>query len=559
MENTYKPIQDYLASQGQSFSQENVNKLAAEKGMTNFTSTDANNRQLASLLSTPVAPVVPVKEITSNTLNAQPINIPTAPVTQTVTQPVNMVDQILNSTQETEAQRKARELSTGIVNLLPNLQGESATLAREQELAGVNKFRKELQDLNSQITIKSAELNQDDIKLAQGLQTIEDKPIAMEFIAGEQSSLQRNAQIARALKTAEIGVLNARAVATQGNVALAMDLAQNAVDQKYAPIKEAMNLYKSQLEALAPILAADEKKASQAMSMKWDMAMNDLKERQANESKVQELIVNAAGQGASQAMLTAASKAKTPQEAASLLGVYAGDYRKARLLEEQIRTERAQQSNYFANIAKTRAEMGASVNALSSVGNIKTAEDLQRVTSTLTLNEGQGKAVAFAQRAINADKALRERLNTYDPTTIFSSAGRLLETDNARGFQRDLTDFITAVLRKESGATISPEEFATFIPLYSPQGITTNKQDIEQTNQKRTTAIDALIAEAGKAAPALSSYKMNNQVNFTGTIENNKENTNVFKNTVDSMFNLFTKTNSTPTDDIYSGYINSIK
>ena len=141
--------------------------------------------------------------------------------------------------------------------------------------------------------------------------------------------------------------------------------------------------------------------------------------------------------------------------------------------------------------------------------------DLLSQVANLKLTDSQSKALNFGQRAINADKALRERLQTYDPTTIFSAAGRLLETDNAKAFKRDMGDFITAVLRKESGATITEDEFDRFIPLYSPQGILTNKADIEQTNLKREAAINGLISEAGPAAQILTQYKAGNQPTTT--------------------------------------------
>jgi hypothetical protein len=217
------------------------------------------------------------------------------------------------------------------------------------------------------------------------------------------------------------------------------------------------------------------------------------------------MIVQGASQNAPQDLLTRAKNAKTPSEAAIILGQYAGDYYKTELLKQQIATEKAQRAKIY-NDMKPSGVPGASPTSQE----IKTSTDLQNATSALSLTEGQGKSLAFAQRAINADKALRERLKTYDPTTVFSAGGRFLETDNARAFKRDMADFITAVLRKESGATITEDEFARFIPIYSPQGILTNQKDVTQTAQKRATAIDALISEAGKAAPYLASYKRNN-------------------------------------------------
>lgn len=274
---------------------------------------------------------------------------PTAPVTQMP----NYADQVLQqmAVPESNLQKQASDLSMKIANLVPGLQGESAALAQEQQVAGVNKFKQDLQDINNQITLKNAELQQDDVRLAQSLQNIEDKPIAMEFITGQQQSVQRNAQLARALKQSEIGILNARAIATQGNVSLAMETAKQAVETKFAPYKEAINTYKSQLEAIQPLLTRDEKKQAQEQQIRVDLAMNDIKQKQSDQSDIQKLVINAASQEAPASLTSRAAQAKTPAEAASILGAYAGDYLKLQLLKQQIATEKAQRAKIYSSIS----------------------------------------------------------------------------------------------------------------------------------------------------------------------------------------------------------------
>ena len=559
MENTFTPLKDTLASQGKSFSQENLNALAKTAGIENYKSTNDQNKQLAQMLqkTTPASNATVsnanVSPIALNQLNTQAVDIPQPAPVSTQTAPVapqNFANDFLQQTQveDTQAQKSASNLSLAISSLIPELQGQAEATAQAEKVAGVDRYRQELQGINNQILMKTAEINQDDIRLAQSLQNIEDKPIAMEFITGQQSSVQRNAQLARALKQADIGILNARAIGTQGNVQLAVDTAKQAVDLKYAPMKETIATYEAQLKALEPILNADEKKQARAQEVKTKLALNELEQKQAGEKALQEIIINASSQGAPASLVSRAEKAKTPAQAAMILGQYAGDYYKTELLKSQIKTDAAQRANYNANAAKTNAErISAQRASLSDAGGqqilfggIQTPQDLQNATTKLKLTEGQGKSLAFAQRAINADKALQERLKTYDPTTAISALGRGASTDNARAYQRDLSDFITAVLRKESGATITPDEFALFTPLYSSQGVMTNKNDTLQTNIKRQGAIDALISEAGPAAPALSSYKQNNTISVEPAIVESKNpalNT-WFKNTVSSVKNI---------------------
>lgn len=75
--NTYDPLKSYLTSQGQSFSQANLNNLAVSKGIKDYANTDAQNTQLAGMLTpasnTPITP-------NSSSAGGVPINPPTGPV-----------------------------------------------------------------------------------------------------------------------------------------------------------------------------------------------------------------------------------------------------------------------------------------------------------------------------------------------------------------------------------------------------------------------------------------------------------------------------------------------
>lgn len=367
MENTFTPLKDALASQGKSFSQENLNALAKTAGIENYKSTNDQNKQLAQMLqkTTPASNATVsnanVSPIALNQLNTQAVNIPQPAPVSTQTAPVapqNFANDFLQQTQveDTQAQKSASNLSLAISSLIPELQGQAEATAQAEKVAGVDRYRQELQGINNQILMKTAEINQDDIRLAQSLQNIEDKPIAMEFITGQQSSVQRNAQLARALKQADIGILNARAIGTQGNVQLAVDTAKQAVDLKYAPMKETIATYEAQLKALEPILNADEKKQARAQEVKTKLALNELEQKQAGEKALQEIIINASSQGAPASLVSRAEKAKTPAQAAMILGQYAGDFYKTELLKAQIASQKANTAESYAKIRAAAAQ-----------------------------------------------------------------------------------------------------------------------------------------------------------------------------------------------------------
>lgn len=358
----------------------------------------------------------PSPTITADSLNTPKTviltGIPTTPAT-----PVNQAEQLLAQTAvaDTEAQKASQSLSKGILELIPQLQGQTQSLREAERTQGLPAMRQNLQNINNQILQKQAELQQDDIKLVQAVQNIEDKPIAMEFITGQQQSVQRNAQIARALKASEIGVLNATALGMQGNIALAQETAKQAVETKYAPYKEALETYRLQLEALTPLLNADEKKQAREQELKTKLAFNDIERKQKNEEDLNKMIINASAQNAPQSLLAKAKLEKDPVKAAMVLGQYAGDYYKTQLLK--------------AEIAKTYAQTRALTQPVSSTGKIETLPKAQQ-ERYYKLQGDFDKATEKYRGAIDAAKnlnALSQNSTAQDQTAIIFSYMKTLD------------------------------------------------------------------------------------------------------------------------------------
>lgn len=152
----------------------------------------------------------------------------------------------------------------------------------------------------------------------------------------------------------------------------------------------------------------------------------------------------------------------------------------------------------------------------------------QPVTSGKPLTEGQGQATGFGIRAAESDKILTdlekqgvtstgkfrsgvsgivggvpligEKLEsgTYNamnmlPGVLGGPSSQQQQTDQAR------RNFVTAVLRKESGASISPSEFANEEKKYFPQAGDTDAV-IKQKQDARKLAIKSLEVQAGSGA-----------------------------------------------------------
>jgi hypothetical protein len=144
-----------------------------------------------------------------------------------------------------------------------------------------------------------------------------------------------------------------------------------------------------------------------------------------------------------------------------------------------------------------------------------------------TLTDAQGNAVAYGMRMIQADKILKplENAGLKDTGMIRSGVSGTLGavpligdalargSDNIfntlptilGGLSEDQqktvqarVNFVTAVLRKESGASISPTEFATAEKNYFPAP-GDSQAIVKQKQQARELAIKAMKAQAGTA------------------------------------------------------------
>lgn len=130
-------------------------------------------------------------------------------------------------------------------------------------------------------------------------------------------------------------------------------------------------------------------------------------------------------------------------------------------------------------------------------------------SDTKALTEGQAKAVTFAARMESADKVLaglsRKGVLTTVPGGMGNNAVGSAITAMAPADQQQLMqakrNFINAVLRRESGAVISADEFANAERQYFPQ-IGESRPVIEQKARERRVAIEGMRADVPKGRQA---------------------------------------------------------
>lgn len=265
-----------------------------------------------------------------STFTTQPVKLPTQ-ATQSIAQPTSNYAMSGLQNIPTPVADAASGISQTMLQLIPQLQGQSQELTNQKQALGVDTMRTNLQNLNNQILQKQAELSQQDVALAQGLQNIEDQTIPMEFITGQQMSVEKRANLAKAVKVSQINMLNASALAAQGNIALANDMAQQAVDAKFAPVKDMYNTLQMQLQAIQPLLSGEEKKVAAQQSMMADVQKQLLTIKADQQKNIASLLMqsqaNGIDQGTYSKALNAYNNGASDVEVASIIGAYGGkDY-----------------------------------------------------------------------------------------------------------------------------------------------------------------------------------------------------------------------------------------
>lgn len=122
------------------------------------------------------------------------------------------------------------------------------------------------------------------------------------------------------------------------------------------------------------------------------------------------------------------------------------------------------------------------------------------------LTEQQGNATMFGIRAVQMDKTLKDMEEKgFDPTGLgmakdMATAGRIgtnwMASAPGQQYVNAGKNFVAAVLRKESGATITDSEWASGTQLYVPMP-GDNKAVLEQKKENRRLAISGMKTVAG--------------------------------------------------------------
>lgn len=273
-----------------------------------------------------------------------PVTVPSSTYTAPITEISSSVQSSL-ATQEAERNanaelERARASAGDIARLQAEMGNKGADKASTYASTGVNAAYNQLQDYNAQL--KSLALDATGIPIQLQSESQGRGRTGAGIAPIETARLRDNA-----LKALTVGQ---GAAIAEGNYNKAKNLADQQIDIKYAQMEADLESKKTQLASLEKYqLSPAQEKAKQARERENAKEERDIAEKKANDKEVTNLVVNAAAQGAPEEIRERASKAKSPMEAANILGVYAGDYLKNELLKEQLKQVRVKTAGVGAD------------------------------------------------------------------------------------------------------------------------------------------------------------------------------------------------------------------
>lgn len=341
--------------------------------------------------STQLSPSVDATKITSQ----QNVSLPN--ITPSVIPPISSIPSIesITTTAPTVTETNNTELQKRLLDALKG-QGQKVQFQAEAEQSqGLPQFKTQLNDINSQIKQLQAETQ---MKTLQMEQDAAGRGQTTAGLAPLTASVERTNTI-KALGLSSI------AQTLQGNIALGQQLADKAVEARFAPIQNEIDYLKTALEMNESNLTKEEKKRANEQKIKLDERQRLLDQQKSDAAQKNNLIVEAAKNGAPADLLNKALTSSSSIDTITTLSGYLADplIRQQKLLEVQ-KTQ--------AEISKLLSgSKGASLGTDGKV--LLPLDDAQKVNKEVVTNDAY-KAIRKGQDSLAA-------LSNFE--TLFNDTG----------------------------------------------------------------------------------------------------------------------------------------
>ena len=383
---------------------------------------------------------------------------------------------LFTPTAESAESKKIKELTTQVESLIPEMKGRGAAQLEAEEKLEIPGQTQALKAVQDQITIRLAEFKKVEADYLKAVQATEQVPgTTTGIVAGQQREIQKALNVERVAQAAEIGILQSQASALSGNLSLAQSQANRAVDLKYSDIQDELNIRLQQLKLIEPELTKQEKIRADAITQFLNDQKTQISTAQANEKQLISFNLDAMKNYPS-AQIGINNSYQTTQN--KILGSR----------EYQLATAPTPTTN------------------IPTPGQPTPGQPIISLTGK-PLTDTQSTALGYAQRMNDANKIITDLgskftgvLNYISGLTFFPN---ILKSEDRQNYEQAQRNFINSVLRKESGAAISPSEFDSAAKQYFPQP-GDSQAVIDQKTANRTRSINNLLQSANVSSSVLN-------------------------------------------------------
>ena len=263
---------------------------------------------LAPQTTTPVPTQTAPVSATAVQTPPAPVTVPTAPTTPA---PLTKEDIQAMITATTPAQDAAQTTQNDLLSSLKSAIAKQGTeAARTADLTGqqVNPLIQQQNEVNNLIRgINSSAFS--------ATQTSENRQAPMFAITGEQAQIERQ-------RSAQTYGLVAQSAALSGQIALAQQNVQLALDAEFKPLESQIKYYTTALDVNKENMSAADKKKADALSFALSEYNTQVTNQKAEKTDIYNTMLAAAKNGAPNTVLQQIQNATTKEQAARLAGQY---------------------------------------------------------------------------------------------------------------------------------------------------------------------------------------------------------------------------------------------
>jgi len=321
------------------------------------------------------------------------VSLPTTIPAEYLAPPKNNPIQVTQPTYNTDALQTQSQQALGYVNGSLQSAEAQATAEAQRQKDAYNSANTDLAKLQSELGGKSADINAAYNQVDQNGNSVNTLASKLRQLSAQSqalgyqktiipSQLQNNAAgtgaTDRGLAPIEAGQLRNNMI-QQATIAMqaavinadyqsAKGYADQIVDAKYEQRLADIEAKKTNINNIMFNLTDAQKKQADATLQRLNKEQRDYEDLKANEKSISDMVIQASSQNAPQDLVAKAKEAKSPSEAAMILGQYAGDYYEVEKIKAEIKKMNAEASKTAAEASRARSSSGGSSSSAVSVG-----------------------------------------------------------------------------------------------------------------------------------------------------------------------------------------------